>query len=411
MVRITTVNRKKKAKEWYDMKTAFHVMLIPTLGCPSKCHYCWSSDEQSPRMSIGTVKEVVEWLKEFRDEQVTFTFHGGEPLLAGADFYREALPMLADGLQHLNPTFALQTNLWLMTPELAQVLAQYSIPIGSSIDGPEEICDHQRGNGYFKKTMRGYEIARANGLHVRFICTFTRQSVQSKEEIFDFFLRNKFTLKLHPALPSLRSDAPDEWALPPEEYGELLVFLLDKYLEHMDTIEVMNINDLCRCVFTRRGSVCTFVNCLGNTLAVGPDGSIYPCYRFVGMPEWVMANVSARPSMDDLTASAAWKRMQQFQDYVDEHCRECAHTDYCRGGCAYNAMAPSNGRVMAVDPHCPAYKRIFDEITERLNREMYESPPVETRRRRAGQRKPPRPGVTTLMREIVGKTGALQPRY
>ena len=35
------------------MKNPFHVMIIPTLGCPSKCKYCWSSEEGSPVMSIG----------------------------------------------------------------------------------------------------------------------------------------------------------------------------------------------------------------------------------------------------------------------------------------------------------------------------------------------------------------------
>jgi len=59
-------------------KKPFHVMIIPTLGCPSKCSYCWSSEEGSPIMSIETVQEVVAWLKNFRDDPVTFTFHGGE---------------------------------------------------------------------------------------------------------------------------------------------------------------------------------------------------------------------------------------------------------------------------------------------------------------------------------------------
>jgi uncharacterized protein len=50
-------------------------MLIPTLGCPSKCSYCWSSEEGSPIMSIETVRQVVAWLKNFREERVTFTLH------------------------------------------------------------------------------------------------------------------------------------------------------------------------------------------------------------------------------------------------------------------------------------------------------------------------------------------------
>ncbi|MGZ7070110.1 MAG: TIGR04083 family peptide-modifying radical SAM enzyme, partial [Methanobacterium sp.] len=49
---------------------AFHVMIIPTLGCPSNCNYCWSSEEGSPVMNIEIIHELVEWLKDFRDEPV-----------------------------------------------------------------------------------------------------------------------------------------------------------------------------------------------------------------------------------------------------------------------------------------------------------------------------------------------------
>lgn len=352
----------------------FHVMLVPTLGCPSNCSYCWSSEEGSPIMSIETIEEVVKWLKNFRDDGVTFTFHGGEPLLAGAEFYKKALPLLSEGLSHLKPAFALQTNLWKLTPELARILAEYDIPIGSSIDGPRELNDLQRGEGYFDKTMQGYKIARENGLTVRFITTFTSHSVEFKEDIFNFFLDNGLTLKLHPALPSLRGENPGKWALDPEKYGELLIYLLDKYLENMDKIEVMNIDHLCKCVFTGMGSVCTFVDCMGNTFAVGPDGSIYPCYRFVGMPEYVMGNVYDHPGIEDLAKSDAWKLMHEFKEYVDRECKECPYIKYCRGGCPYNAIVPTEGKINGVDPHCTAYKMIFKEINDRANKELFESP-------------------------------------
>jgi uncharacterized protein len=388
------------------MKNAFHVMIVPTLGCPSKCAYCWSSEEGSPVMNIDTVKEIVTWLKDFRADRVTFTFHGGEPLLAGAEFYRQALPILADGLSHLKPEFALQTNLWRLTPELAEVLAEYHVPIGSSIDGPQELNDFQRSEGYFERTMRGYEIAKAHGLSVRFICTFTSYSVKFREEIFNFFRENGLTLKLHPALPSLRSDEPRKWALDPEEYGELLLYLLDKYLENMDEIEVMNINDLVRCVFTRRGSVCTFVDCMGTTFAVGPDGNIYPCYRFVGMPEWIMGNVRGHPTREDLASSRPGRIMREFKEYIDRACAGCAHIRYCRGGCPYNAITSTGGRVEGVDPYCGAYKKIFDEITDRLDREMFESPMMEMN---PFQRRPKKGGKAGIMAIIQkGVTGRIE---
>jgi uncharacterized protein len=384
-------------------KRPFHVMIIPTLGCPSKCAYCWSSEVGSPVMSIDTVKDIVAWLKDFRSDPVTFTFHGGEPLLAGADFYRQALPLLTGELQNIEPNFALQTNLWKLTPELADVLAQYRIPIGSSLDGPQELNDLQRSEGYYEKTMRGYELAKEHGLQVQFICTFTSHSVQFKEDIFNFFLENDLTLKLHPALPSLRSNEPDKWALSPEKYGELLVYLLDKYLENMSRIEVRNISDYCRCVFTGRGTVCTFVDCMENTFAVGPDGSIYPCYRFVGMPEYVMGHVRDRPSQKELAESPAGVRMRAFKEYVDRECKGCKHIRYCRGGCPYNAIAPTNGEIKGVDPHCIAYQRIFDEIADRFNQEMMGSMGLDMglSAKPVSPEKGTRPAIMPLVRKLA----------
>ncbi len=374
----------------------FHVMLIPTLGCPANCSYCWSSEEKSPIMSIETIKEVVEWLKIFRGDSVTFTFHGGEPLLAGAEFYREALPLLVDGLSPRRIAFAIQTNLWKMTPEIAEIFAEYGVPIGSSLDGPKELNDLQRGKGYYDKTMKGYEIAREHGLDVRFITTFTSHSVKYKEDIFNFYLEKGLTLKLHPCLPSLKGDNPEKWTLSPEEYGELLIYLLDKYLENLGQIDVMNIDHLCKCVFTGRGTVCTYVDCMGDTFAVGPEGNIYPCYRFIGMPEYVMGNVYDRPTMADLAQSEAWKKMHQYKEYVDTACGKCAHIKYCRGGCPYNAIVPTDGEIKGVDPHCLAYKIIFDEINKRVNEEMFGGSDMDNMFS-PGSMRPSKPGIMSLM--------------
>jgi len=353
---------------------AFHVMIIPTLGCPSECNYCWSSEEGSPVMKIETVQEIVNWLKEFRNEPVTFTFHGGEPLLAGYDFFKEALFLLSEGLKELKPAFALQTNLWNITPDMAELFHKYNIPIGSSIDGPEDINDLQRGAGYYKRTMEGYEIAKAHDLKVSFISTFTSYSIDFKEDIFNFFLENGLNMKLHPALPSLRSKDPTKWALEPQLYGELLIYLLDEYLENSDKIQIMNIDHLCKCVLTRRGTVCTFVDCMGDTFAIGPDGSIYPCYRFVGMPEYVMGNVKDHPTVEELQESKPAKLLDEFKEYVNENCKKCSYVRFCRGGCPYNALKinEETGRaeLNGVDPHCEAYKIIFKEITDRVNKEF-----------------------------------------
>lgn len=353
-------------------------MLIPSMDCPSNCSYCWGVDKESELMDIEIIEETVEWLKNFRKEPVTFTFHGGEPLLAGYEFYKIALELLSKNLSDLNPAFAIQTNLWLMTPEIAELFAKYNIPIGSSLDGPIEINDSQRGSGYFEKTMKGYNLAKEKGLNVSFISTFTSSSIAKKEEIFNFFLENNLDLKLHPALPSLRSEEPEEWAISPEEYGELLIYLLDQYLEHMGKIEIKNIDHLCKGVFVRRGVVCTYADCVGDTFAIGPDGNIYPCYRFVGMEEYVMGNVRDHPTMEDLSKSEALKSLRDWEKLVDDECSDCSYIKFCRGGCPYNALTMDKKsqkmEIKDVDHQCEAYKMIFKEITDRANKEFLSSP-------------------------------------
>lgn len=380
------------------MKTPFHLMLIPTLRCPARCAYCWSSEHAGPMMDLETVRAATDWIASLNDNPVTVTFHGGEPLLAGPEFFEAALPMIEKSLAPRTVAFAMQSNLWLLDDRLATVLAAHNVPIGTSLDGPQELNDGQRGKGYFERTQRGMDVARRHGIRVSVICTFTSGSVMERDAIVRFFLENGYVMKLHPALPSLRDGRPDAYALPPEEFGELLVYLLDQYLANIGRLRIMNIDDLVKAVFVRRGTVCTFADCLGSTYAIGPDGGIYPCYRFVGMDEWRLGNVHDAPAQADLEATPAWQRLAAFREYVGDHCRDCRHFRYCRGGCPYNALAPSGGEITGVDPHCAAYRRIYDEIADRLNAEMFGGGGMEAL---LPGRRGDRPGIMALMRQMV----------
>ena len=348
----------------------FHVMIIPTLNCPSNCKYCWGSENKKEMMDIEIIDQIIAWLADFRDDKVHFTFHGGEPLLAGYDFYKEALEKLSK-LENLDG-FSLQSNIWLLTDELIDLFVEYNVVVSTSIDGPKEINDYQRGEGYFDKTMSKYELAKSKGLIINFVLTVTDYSKDFSDDLYDFFKGEKMSLKIHAALPSLRGDNADPWALKQEEHGKLLVDWLDKYLYDLDKFSIMDLDHICKSSLRRRGTLCTFADCIGTTLAVGANGSIYPCYRFVGMPEYVLGNVSDNPSFDDLKTSDAWAKLQEFRDYVDENCKKCKFVKYCEGGCPYNAIVAYQ-TPQAVDPQCTAYKMIFGEVSKRMNKEFAKS--------------------------------------
>ena len=306
-------------------------------------------------------------------DPLEITFHGGEPLVPGADWYREALPLLRDGLAPRKVRFAAQSNLWLLTDELCELFREYGVSLGTSLDGPEAINDAQRGAGYFAKTMAGIERARAHGIDVGAICTFTAGSVGHAPEIFDFFVREGLNFSVHAALPSLRYPEADRWSITPEAHGELLVGLLDRYLENLTRVRIGTLDSMARSVSAGRGGICTFGECLGRYLAVGPDGAIYPCQRFAGMPEFAVGDVASRPSLDELRGSPVWREFRAREEHVKEACGDCAYFGFCKGGCPYSALVGSGGVLAPTvrDPHCASYRRIFDAVTERAMAEMF----------------------------------------
>ena len=95
--------------------------------------------------------------------------------------------------------------------------------------------------------------------------------------------------------------------------------------------------------------------------------------------------------------------MRRFKEHVDVACKGCKHIRYCRGGCPYNAIAPTDGEIRGVDPHCLAYKRIFDEIAERFNQEMMGSLGLEMglSEKPARPAEGNRPAIMPLVRKLA----------
>lgn len=325
-------------------------------------------------MNQTTVQAVANWLTQ-KDEKepLEIIFHGGEPLLAGAEFYRQALPVLRSAWKAGTVKFSVQSNLWLLDDAICDVFSDQQVSLGTSLDGPEEINDLQRGHGYFRRTMAGIEKARVYGLPVGCISTYTAQSAPHWREVIDFFVGEGLSFSLHAALPALGSPIEQPWVLSAEAHGELLSQVFHFYTDHLKQMRIETMDALCRSVSSGKGGICTFGNCLGNYLAIGPKGEIYPCQRFAGMDKYRLGNVSDPGGWHSLEKSPVWQKFSERQRQIEEECRSCEFLDICKGGCPYNALA-ANGGVFGNslrDPHCPAYRRIFTEIVDTASEEVF----------------------------------------
>ena len=77
-------------------------------------------------MRRETVEAVVRWQNGLDDgEPLEITFHGGEPLVPGAEFYRMVLPLLREGLAPRRVRFGMQWR-----PDRGKTQAAYWIAKG-----------------------------------------------------------------------------------------------------------------------------------------------------------------------------------------------------------------------------------------------------------------------------------------
>jgi uncharacterized protein len=344
-----------------------HFFIVPFLNCNADCSYCYSKKNEGSIINKLTLNEVISFIHRLSEEQniskTHISFHGGEPLLANSSFYTYAIPLIFKGLDCEN-TFGVQSNLWLLDEALCRLFKEYNVGISTSLDGPPEINDQQRGEGYFTKTSAGLDLLKNQGLSCGCIATFTRHSSEHLEEIFDFFVLKGFHFDVHAAIKPFDYPPNSNLFLKPEDFGKLLIRLLDLYLKNITKIKIGTLDTLIKNVANKKSGLCTFTRCLGEYFAISPEGELYTCNRFVGNKDFCIGNISDVHSFSDITKSEAWKKQQAWHEWIDKECGACLFKDFCNGGCPYNAFASDNYSFVK-DPHCEAYKMIYNCIVDK----------------------------------------------
>jgi uncharacterized protein len=178
-------------------QSAPHFMPVLSKACQASCKYCFGPNK-GEIVSVEQVEQNARFMIDFARKnnipKMDITFHGGEPLLAGFDKWKTILSLLRKELNGIRLKLHVQSNLWNLDEDFCGLFADNQVSLSTSIDGPEEINDLQRGKGYFKNTMRGIELARKHGLSLGCITTFTAKNVRHKTDVFSFFLQNNFLL-------------------------------------------------------------------------------------------------------------------------------------------------------------------------------------------------------------------------
>ena len=281
------------------MSREFQIFVKPAGAlCNLRCSYCYYlgkkdlyQDTDSFRMNDETLERyIIQHIEASTDDVILFSWHGGEPILAGLDFYQKAVAIqkkcLPAGRTVIN---GIQTNGTLLDKEWCDFLASENFIAGISIDGPEEFHNSHRlypdGRGSFAQAIRGYELLKKHGVTTEILCVLNSHNAGYPLEIYNFFrlmeARYITFLPLVERMPGVSSGVSPS-SVSAEEYGRFLCTVFDSWVENdIGRISIQIFEEAARTAFNREHTLCIFkVNC-GGVPVIEHNGDFYSCDHYV----------------------------------------------------------------------------------------------------------------------------------
>ena len=167
-----------------------------------RCRYCFYADEAAKRKTpsygvmLPEVQEaVLRRILEFSKEDCTIAFQGGEPTMAGLDFFRRTVELEqkwnVNGCAIHN---AIQTNGYVMDDEWAAFFAENHFLVGQSLDGPEVIHNANRldvgGTGTYSRVIEAVRLLKKHRADFNILTVVTSLAAKNIQKIYHFFVSN-----------------------------------------------------------------------------------------------------------------------------------------------------------------------------------------------------------------------------
>ncbi len=166
--------------------------------CDLRCRYCFYEDvsdsrqiKSMGRMTGETARRLLTAGVQAVGEQGTIqiTFQGGEPTLAGLDFYRSFLELERELCPPaVQISHSIQTNGMTLDGEWAAFLGEHGFLVGLSLDGTREIHDALRvdpqGKGTWDRAARALALLDQAGVETNLLCVVTGPMARSPQKVY-----------------------------------------------------------------------------------------------------------------------------------------------------------------------------------------------------------------------------------
>lgn len=347
-----------------------------------RCGYCFYFDEIGKRevplrgvMSRETLENVVAKSLDFADGQCAFGFQGGEPTLAGLDFFRRLIELVEKyDRKDLRISYALQTNGLALDDDWAAFLAANDFLVGLSLDGDKDIHDLHRldagGKSTFNRVVKNAHLLARHGVRYNLLTVVTAATARHIRRIYRYFMKNGFVHQQYiPCLDPLGEErGRHRHSLTPEAYGSFLTRLFDAWLADVEAerfVYIRYFENLAGLLLGHPPESCGMAGRCLNQHVVEADGSVYPC-DFYMLDEYRLGNLND-DSFADLHKGEKAAGFIAASLKVEEECRSCEWRAICRGGCRRDRQGPNPGDI-GKNYYCGALQKFYAHAIPRLVR-------------------------------------------
>jgi uncharacterized protein len=354
------------------------LLVKPTSSlCNLSCAYCFYRrvkglyPEMPTKMSRPVAETMIRKTLSTDAPLNNFCWQGGEPLLMGLDFFRDAV---AFQKKYARPGQAIensiQTNGLLLDDQWCEFLRKENFLVGISLDGPAPIHDFYRKDyaqrGTFTEVMRSIELMKKQDVQFNILCLLTDRNIKSPVDLYNFFRSHDF--KFLQFINCFENDyltgALKAFSVRGEETGEFYIKIFDEWFrKDFFDVSIRFFEDILLYLIDGVKASCCYNNACSNYLVVEHNGDCYPCDFFV-FEEWKIGNLM-ESGIRNIMNSMLRSRFASLKADLSEACRECRIAPFCKGDCTRFRYLPETG-YKNISEYCTAIKMVYHHIEPHL---------------------------------------------
>jgi uncharacterized protein len=324
-------------------------------------------------MYVELLETLLEKFMRYPQGKYEIIWHGGEPALAGVQFYKQVvrtqqelvttLAMKAPVINHF------QTNGILINEEWTQFFRENRFKVGISIDGPQDVHDSHRvypnGKGSHEDAMKGVRFLKESGTSLGAGTVVTRKTLEDPIRVFEFMRENFKVFDFSPCFTAIASDGSWTQEITPYEYAGFVTTVFDYWFELDDPgIKVRSFKHYIEASLGHIPRICSMANGCHRYLSVDGQGDVYPCGRLHGIPALCFGSIKDQ-TFEKIQQREDYLAYQEQAHHLDVDCTGCKWKFACNNGCTASRYTET-GEILPKTPFCEATKEILEHVSYKV---------------------------------------------